>query len=329
MKNKISSNRLSMKQLQAWESLGYGMFIHFGMSTFSGCELPTGEEDLSLYNPIDLDVEQWIKTAKEAGMKYAVLTTKHVAGHALWASKYSDYTIANSPNKVDVLAEFVKQCRKYDIMAGFYYCSWDNHHKFGSLTPSDTYAIDGFKPGIHSFVTREYMEFQTNQITEILTNYGEIGEIWIDIPAVLPRFYREELYHHITKLQPNIIIMMNNGFGDGSNYEYEKAWPSDLIAIERWLPNSQNGHVKNRNIEDVNYYIPAEVCDPIGKEWFFVEHDTPRSDTELLGMYLVSRSRGCNLLLDVPPNQAGVIPQIYVDALKRLRANIEKLGGFI
>jgi len=86
------------------------------------------------------------------------------------------------------------------------------------------------------------------------------------------------------------------------------------------------GHVKWREIEGKKYYMPGEVCDPIGREWFFTEADQPRSDAELLGMYLVSISRGANLLLDVGPDKHGLIPQKYIEALQRLRANIDKLG---
>jgi len=97
-----------------------------------------------------------------------------------------------------------------------------------------------------------------------------------------------------------------------------------VITIERFVPNSATGHVKWREIEKKKYYMPAEVCDPIGKEWFYKETDVPRSDAELLGMFLICRSRGANLLLDVPPDTHGLIPQKYIDALQRLKKNIDK-----
>lgn len=314
---KSLSQRLSIERLKEWESLGYGMFIHFGMSTFDSTELSKGDKPSTYYNPTELDVEQWIKVAKNAGMKYAVLTTKHVSGHCLWPTKYSDYSVATSSNKTDVVEEFVNACRKYGIVPGFYYCSWDNHNLFGSLTPSMT-------KWEYAYTTEEYQAFQMNQITELLTQYGEIGEVWIDIPRVLPRGYRHKLYNHIANLQPNAIIMMNNGIGDGSALSVEHTWPTDIVAIERFLPNSHRGHIKVREIEGKSYYIPGEVCDPIGKEWFYVEGDKPRSDAELLGMYLVTRERGANLLLDVGPDKRGVIPQHYVDALMRLKKNIDR-----
>ena len=308
--------RLSLKQLQAFEALGYGMFIHFGMSTFDGDELSKGDKPSTLYAPLSVDTDQWMRIARDAGMKYAILTTKHVSGHCLWPSKYTDYHVGTSGNKTDVVDTFVKSCRKYDIMPGFYYCSWDNHHLMGSGTP--TYIKWG-----DAYTTEEYRQFQWNQLSELLTQYGKIGEVWIDIPGVLPRDYRQKLYNQIAKWQPEAIIVTNHGIGDGSNFNVNYAWPSDVIPIERFLPNSNTGHEKWRTIEGKKYYMPGEVCDPIGKEWFFVEGDVPRSDAELLGMYLVSRSRGANLLLDVPPDKTGKIPQMYVDALMRLRKNID------
>jgi len=319
MDQEKGNQRLSLESLKKWEALGYGMFIHFGMSTFDGEELSMGKKPSTFYNPTNLDVEQWIQVAKEAGMKYAVLTTKHVSGHCLWPSRYTDYHVGTSGNHTDVVAEFVKACRKYDIIPGFYYCSWDNHHLMGSLTPSLT-------KWDQAFVTEEYMTFQMNQLEELLTQYGIIGEVWIDIPKVLPRGYRHKLYHRIAELQPDTVIMMNHGIGDGSTFNVANSWPSDIIAIERFLPNSHTGHQKWRVIENNHYYMPGEVCDPIGKDWFYVEGDQPRSDEELLGMYLTSLSRGSNLLLDVGPDKRGLIPEHYVDALMRLKKNLDKLG---
>ena len=323
--------RLSLEQLQDWEALRFGMFIHFGMSTFTGAELPSGNEPSTVYAPDKLDVAQWVGVARDAGMKYAVLTTKHVAGHCLWPTEHTDYHVGTSGNPTDVVEEFVLACAERGVLPGFYYCSWDNHNRFGSLTPNDTAVWErellGRVPDTQlSFITRAYMDFQSAQIAELLTRYGRIAEVWIDIPALLPRFYRNELYDLIVRLQPHAAIMMNNGIGDGSTYPIAKAWPSDLIAIERFLPNSHTGHVKWREIEGKRYYMPGEVCDPIGREWFFTDADQPRCDEELLGMYLVSVSRGTNLLLDVGPDKHGLIPGKFTGALQRLRANLDRLG---
>ena len=311
--------RLSVSRLQQWESLGYGMFIHFGMSTFEEAEMSKGDMPSTYYAPEKLDVEQWIRPAHDAGMKYAILTTKHVSGHCLWPSKYTDYDVETSSNKTDVVKAFVEACRKYDIVPGFYYCSWDNHHLMGSKTPSMVAWDD-------AYTTSEYQDFQTKQLEELLTQYGKIGEIWIDILGVLTRDYRNKLYKQIVEWQPDIVVVMNNGTGDGSKLKIDYTWPTDVVTLERYVPNSHTKHVKWREVEGATYYLPGEVCDPIGKEWFYVEGDVPRPDAELLGMYLLTRSRGANLLLNVPPDKDGVIPDMYVQALMRLRDNLRKLN---
>ena len=328
--------RLSLEQLRQWESLRYGMFIHFGMSTYVENELPDGKAPASTYAPDKLDVDQWISVARDCGMKYAVLSTKHVAGHCLWPSKHTTYTVANSTNKTDLVEQFVKACEKRGVLPGFYYCSWDNHNRFGSRTPSDPGCTWEF--GMNKFAEMErrtstqpsaplppyttsiYQGFQTMQITELLTQYGPIAETWIDIPGVLGRGYREYHYNYIARLQPQTVIMMNSGISSGEDYSVDYAWPSDIIAIERRLPPGK-GHEKWRNIEGKRYYMPGEVCDPIGKNWFFVPGDTPRSDDVLLDILRSSLDRGVNLLLDVPPDTHGLIPDMHVQALNRLRKN--------
>lgn len=316
--------RLSLKELEEWESLKYGMFIHFGMSTYDGEELSKGTASSTLYAPDKLDVDQWISVARDAGMAYAVLTTKHVSGHCLWPTKHTDYSVATSSNKTDVVEKFVEACAKHGVKPGFYYCSWDNHHRFGSQTPTDiqwTEVMNRFpKEGesIAPYTSSLYQTFQTAQVTELLTQYGEIAEVWIDIPGILGRGYRTFLYNHIAALQPSAVVMMNSGIGDGAEYNIDYAWPSDLIAIERRVP-PQGGHQKWREIEGKEYYMPGEICDPIGKEWFYVEGDMPRSDEELQNLYETARQANVNLLLDVPPDKSGVVPKTHVDALMRLK----------
>ncbi len=328
--------RLSLDQLRGWESLGYGMFIHFGMSTFVEEELPDGKAPASTYAPDRLDVDQWIAVARDAGMNYAVLSAKHTAGHCLWPSKHTSCTVAHSTNRTDVCEKFVEACRKRGVKPGFYYCSWDNHHRFGSRTPSDPdvgWCSGGYnfaemegethadpKAKLPAFISSLYQSFQTAQVTELLTQYGPIAETWIDIPGILGRGYRTFLYEYIATLQPETVIMMNSGIGTGEQYNVDYAWPSDLIAIERRLP-PPCGYQKWRTIEGKQYYLPGEVCDPIGKQWFYVPGDDARGDDELLKQFQICRERGVNFLLDVPPDKHGLIPDNYVQALIRLRKN--------
>jgi alpha-L-fucosidase len=316
------AQRLALPALRAWESLGYGMFIHFGMSTFVGKELPSGNDPSSIYAPDKLDVDQWVQVARDAGMQYAVLTAKHVAGHCLWPSKFTDYDVETSGNKTDIVGAFVSACAKHGLMAGLYYCSWDNHHVMGSKTPSAV-AFG------NADTSPQYREFQLKQIEELLTTYKPVGEVWIDIPGVLGEAGRRTQYDHAARLAPDAVIMLNSGFGDGAAVKRDYAWPSDLMAIERWLPSSNRGYQPWHTVDGKRYYVPGEVCDPIGYEWFYVDGDEPRSDAELLGMRLICMARKVNLLLDVPPDRTGRIPQKHVDALMRLRKNVERLGYFL
>ncbi len=308
MNNQRGSQRLTLDAIQRWRELEYGIFLHFGMSTFDGIELSPGDRPSTDYAPTELDVDQWVATAVEAGMRYAVLTAKHVSGHCLWPSESTDYHVGTSRNTTDVVGAFVRACRQHKIMPGLYYCSWDNHHRFGSNPPD--------------FVTRAYMGFQRSQLMELARNYGEIGEFWIDIPTALPRFFRQELYEMLAELQPQAIIVMNHGITNGSKLNVANAWPTDVMTIERFLPSSRHGYDPWFDVEGEPYFLSGEVCDPIGQEWFFHDHDEPRSVDELLGMLLICRERGVNLLLDVPPDKTGVIPQSSVETLRDLRAAV-------
>ncbi len=123
----------------------------------------------------------------------------------------------------------------------------------------------------------------------------------------------------------------NRGIGDGTWLNTEACWPTDVMSIERNLPSSNRGytpwfHTGLVQAEEQDYYIPGEVCDSIGYEWFAIHSDVPRSDAELLGMRLICQARGTNLLLDVPPNTHGRIAQHYIDALVRIQKNMENFN---
>ena len=173
------------------------------------------------------------------------------------------------------------------------------------------------------YTTSVFQTFMTAQLTEIIERYGPIGEMWIDLPGELGWGYRTFIYNHIGRLQPDGITMMNSGMPTSSeNYDVAYAWPSDLIAIERGLPPA-SGHQKWRRIRGKDYYVPAEVCAPIGKNWYHRPPDPPRSDDVLAEILEGCIDRGANLLLDVPPSKDGVIPDEYAQALMRLRKNVK------
>lgn len=190
---KVGAQRLPLERLRMWERLEYGMFIHFGMSMFDGDEVSWRDQPSTVYEPDRLDVDQWVAVAADSGMRCAVLTAKHTAGHCLWPADRTDYHVGTGGNPTDVVAEFVAACERRGLIAGLYYCSWDNHHTFGSVPPRRGREQEGF-------TTQAYRHFQLSQIEELLTRYGPIGEVWIDIPAVLGPDGRREQYAQIASL---------------------------------------------------------------------------------------------------------------------------------
>jgi alpha-L-fucosidase len=334
------AQRLSRERLAEFRRLGYGMFLHFGMSTFYDGAVLDGNAGshndyealpASAYRPDQLDVDQWIRVAKAAGMRYAVLTAKHHMGFCLWPSKHTDYHVGNSPVTVDVVGAFVDACRRHGLVPGLYYACWDEYpgHKFGSKVASDV----GWG---NDYTTHAYRQFQFAQVEELLTNYGPIGEFFIDIPRYLGPDGRAEQYAQIVRLQPDCVISFNQGFSSGDTLDTKVSWPTDVCTMERRLP-SNPFHKQQRyeerwllqppgDREKRPWYVPGEVNDTIGREWFFRDGDVPRSDAELLAMYLVCRERGVNFLFNVPPDRSGRIPLMYEEALMRLQANLAKLG---
>ncbi len=337
--------RLSIERLKEWEKLRYGMFIHFGMSTFVDLtgkvyHKPTGEDPPACYAPDRLDVEQWISVARDAGMKYAVLTAKHIAGFCLWPSAHTNYSVAYSGNKTDVVEAFVKACERKGVLPGLYYSSYDNHHRWGSRTRSDfpskqayerLFAIRPKFGGVSCaredddqrmpYTTAHYQTFQTAQITELLTRYGRIMEVWVDHPEVMGRGYRTFFYQHVASLQPDTVIMMNNGLPDSTEYDVDYAWPADLMAMEGGAPPPE-GYRKWRCIEGKMYYLPGEVCDsvaPIRQDWFWLEGDQPRPVGDTLKQFRACRDGGANYLLNVPPDRHGRIPDNFIAALSQIR----------
>ena len=305
------------KVLADWEALHFGMFIHFGMSTFTGREFGDISAQAKEYAPTALDVDQWIRVAHDGGMKYAVLTTKHCYGHALWPSKYTDYDVASGPVPTDVVRAFVDACRKYGLKPGFYYLlGWDKVNQW-ARTQAD------------------YEAFCRRQIKELLTGYGPIAEIWLDIPwdmgpetdEVLAR-----LYAKIKSLQPDCLVLLNQGFVDGSavrempatysHREFKVApvplWPKDLINGEV-TPPPASGHNPHIAFRGKTYYLPMETCDTLAHHWFWEAGDALKSVKTLARTYHAIADKGANLLLDLAPDKSGRIPEATANRLMELK----------
>lgn len=304
-----------------WEALRYGMFIHFGMSTFTNNEFGQVPAKSEAFNPTKLDVDQWIAGAKKAGMNYAVLTTKHCYGHALWPTKACDYSVASSSVKVDVVEKFVEACRRHGVKPGFYYLlGWDATNQ-AKMTPS------------------EYEAFCRTQVTELLSNYGPITEIWFDIPWDMgPDTGRvlADLYALVKKLQPACLVLMNQSNQDGQTVLAEKPtyrgqpagdcpvalWPRDLIDGER-TPPPASGHNPHIPFNGKTYYIPMETCDTLARHWFWVEGDALYTVPTLYAVYRATVGRHANLLLDVAPDKTGRIPAGSLRRLMELKKVVD------
>ncbi len=176
-----------------WQQLELTAFFHFGVNTFTGKEWGTGKEDPKIFNPSSLDARQWVRIAKEAGFKQVILTAKHHDGFCLWPTKTTNHSVAASPWKKgegDVVKEVSKACKEMDIGFGIYLSPWDmNSPHYGN--------------------NEKYNDFFVNQLTELLTNYGRIDEVWFDGAkgeGVKQEYYFEKWYQLIRKLQPQAVI---------------------------------------------------------------------------------------------------------------------------
>lgn len=267
-----------------------------------------GREPSTVYAPTKLDVRQWIRVAREVGMKYAVLTAKHNAGHCLWDADDYDYDVATSSNKTDVVAAYMAACKEYGVKPGIYYCILDGHNE-GKL--------DGNAPP-----TPEYYKFVKKQLVELLTKYPGIYELWLDIVTKLSPDQRWELYRLAKGINPDIIVIMNQAFHNGSQIP-AYGWPTDLANGETTFP-PRSGHNPRTSIEGRDYYIPMEVCHHMNvRNWYWVGGDPARSLDWLYRTYHKSVDRNANLLLGVSPDKSGRIPDAAVKRLIELKEAID------
>ena len=185
----------SQRQMKHFKDFGKKAFFHFGVNTFSNLEWGDGTEAEKLFNPSETDVRQWIKTIKAAGFTLAILTVKHHDGFCLWPSEYTEHTVAKSPykdGKGDILREFTDACHEYDIAVGIYISPWDRNSKYwGSY---------------------EYSKFFNAQLTEVLSNYGKIDEVWWDGAGSTEADYDWARWAHtVRNLQPDCVIFGSLG----------------------------------------------------------------------------------------------------------------------
>ena len=304
------------KQLEFldWE---FGIFFHFGIRSFYPGHRDWDGKDMppEAFNPQMLDCEQWISTAKQAGAKYAILTAKHHDGFALWPSKYSNYSVADTPwkdGKGDVIREFVDACRKYDLKVGLYYspAQWGKH----------TIAFSNGK---------EYDDYFINQIGELLTNYGKIDYLWFDGCGSEGHEYdKARIVAEIDKMQPDILTFCDPEWTAGvhwiGNEDGYASLNNPLIVSSTDFSELATEEQKLSS----SIFLPAECDAKIRNTWFYDNNeDTLKSTDELFGMYEMSVGHGSNFLLNIGPDFRGLLPDKDVSRLlalgKRIRENYE------
>jgi len=317
------------ESIEEWPALKYGMFIHYGMSTFSGRRHRVEKVGAEEYAPTDLDVEQWVRVARDAGMKYIVLTAKHVAGHCLWDSKVEwrgqefAYDVASSTDRTDVVAAFVAACKKYDIKPGLYYC-------FEDYVNNSNYRKGG--PGRKArIMPADYFELVNGQLAELLTEYPEVEYIWLDIPTQASPDQRTEIYKRIKEINEDCLVLYNWGLrkkGAGSiEQTAKKAWPRDLLNTEL-NPLEAGQFEPQQTYQGETYHVGYEHCDTIATHWFWEPEDEERKQSQvakLAKLYEQVVNAGGNLLLNVPPDRTGQIPDYFVEELMALKEAIGEM----
>jgi alpha-L-fucosidase len=310
-------------RMKEWRALKYGMFLHFGMSTFTGNEFDPGVVPSTTYAPPEVDTDQWLRVAKEAGMKYAVLTSKHVAGHCLWDSKVTfrgkefDYDVATSGNKTDVVRKFIDSCKTHGIRPGLYYCLLDFRNN----------SVPQQQQWSKFLLPDDFFQLAKDQLTELAKNYPEIHYFWLDIPRAASQAQRAELYDLLRRSRPECVVLFNEGFLNKKpnlNQETTKnhSWPSDILNSERdVIPEP---FVPLQTWDGKPYFLGYEHCDVVGKHWFWLEGDSARPTDLLYGLYDATvHKAGGNLLLNVGPGKDGKLQDWQIESLMSLKQRID------
>jgi alpha-L-fucosidase len=281
-------------QQVAWQDLEIGAIIHFGPNTFMNQEWGDGTADPSVFNPTQVDPEQWMRAAKSAGVTYVVFVAKHHDGFCLWPTAKTSYSVKSSPWKQgqgDLVRDVAVAARKYGLKFGVYLSPWDRHEP----TYKDNAAYDSY-----------YLA----QLNELATNYGELVEFWLDGAGSAGHVHDFDRYvDNLREYQPNAMV-----FADASLLKY-----GDI----RWVGNESGvASEDNWNVLDLRGYLryrPAEADTPLRKEhWFWHPNDetSVKSVTELLDTYDRTVGRGAQLMIGLAPDNRGLLPDADVNRLK-------------
>lgn len=296
--------RPSPQQL-AWHELEIGVLVHFGPNTFMDREWGDGTADPSVFDPKQLDADQWVRAARAAGARYLIMVAKHHDGFCLWPSRHTDYSVRRSPwrqGKGDVVREVEQACRRHGLGFGIYLSPWDRH---------DARYADN----------KKYDDYYVAQMTELATQYGPLVEFWLDGAGSEGHVYDFVRYVRTMRTyQPNALLFASLDF-----------MPYGDI---RWVGNEDGfAHEENWNVVD-NYGIvrwrPAEADTPLRRgHWFWHPDAESRLRTldELMEIYHKTVGRGAQLVLGIAPDSRGLLPEADVRRLEEFGAEIRRIYG--
>jgi alpha-L-fucosidase len=316
----------------------FGLFIHWGPFSIPGdgewvmnnknIQYKNYKRLMDFFNPVEFNAAQWVSMAKNAGMKYITLITRHHDGFSMWDTKYSDYNIMHSPYKKDIVKMMADECHKQGIQLFLYYSLLD----WGR----DDYPHETGKTGQKTGRTGKgdyaaYLQFMKNQLTELLTNYGTIAGIWFDghwdqtqPEGAADRTSRidwkyDEIYGLIHKLQPQAMI--------GNNHHMAPFAGEDFQMFEKDLPGENKSGL---SFQEASLQLPVETCETMNNSWGFNITDTSYKSVKQLVHYLVKGAgRDVNFLLNVGPMPNGKIQDEFTDTLKAIGRWMEANGESI
>jgi alpha-L-fucosidase len=308
----------SERQLE-WQKMEFIGFAHFTVDTFTGKEWGYGDESESVFDPSAFDADQIAHVAQQAGMKELILTCKHHDGFCLWPSQYTEHSVKHSPWRSgtgDVVAELSKACHKQDLKFGIYLSPWDRNSIY--------YGTPG------------YINYYRNQLIELLTDYGQISEVWFDGANGGDGYYggtREtrKIDNHtyydwsntiklVRQCQPSACIFSDAGpdirwVGNEDGTAGEPCW--DTLNVHDFYPGDADGKRLNHGDRPGSDWVPAECDVSIRPGWFYhsKEDGKVKSADKLLDLYFKSVGRGATMLLNIPPDQRGRIHENDVASL--------------
>lgn len=323
------------KRMQWFRDARFGMFIHWGLyaqaaGNWNGKEIPGAAEWIlntaqikvadyekmqKEFNPTQFNADEWVRIAKNAGMKYIVITSKHHEGFAMWDTKLTDWGIMNTPFHRDVLKELAGACKKEGIKLCFYHSIMDWHHPdYLPRRPWDP------RPDVKADFPK-YVAYMKAQLKELLTNYGDIGLLWFDgeWEATWTHEQGKDLYNYVRSLQPKIIVNNRVDTGrTGMAGMTEGDHAGDYGTPEQEIPAS--------GLPGVDW----ESCMTMNDTWGFSSHDHNWKSSETLIKNLVDiASKGGNYLLNVGPEPTGVIPPASVERLAAMGTWMKRNGEAI